>query len=878
MKMMYHLSQEALEGITEFNVPKIFRKELLPFQQNAVQIAAHHLYKRGGVMIGDVVGLGKTITAAALAKIFLDDFSHQSLILCPPNLKDMWQSYNLKYQLSAYIMSHGEVHKLADTIRYQIVIIDESHNFRNRSGKGYNAVLDYIDRNSSKVVLLTATPYNKSYLDMAGQLRLFVDEEADLGITPEQYIEKIGGPVQFEAQHQVKPNTLAAFEKSDLPDDWTDLMRLFLIRRTRSFIKKYYTKKDENGNVYLEFSDGRRQYFSKRKPKNVPYYFDVNDKTDQYAILYSESSVDIINNLHLARYGLGNKKYEDKSALKSITEEESKIKNNMSRAGKQLTGFARTNLFKRLESSGYSFLISICRHILRNYLFVFAMENNMPFPVGKQDGKTINDIIYTDEDFEEGSEKFITEINDYKKMAEDYYNSLQDKKERYEWIRSSLFNELLKKDLLEDCDELRKILYKSKIWKEEDDRQLNALHKLITKEHADEKVLIFTEYSDTANYLFNALNRRGVKNIECATGSNHNTTELAWRFSPKSNEKKVDDEIRVLISTDVLSEGQNLQDAHIVVNYDLPWAIIRLIQRAGRVDRIGQQSDIINCYSFLPENGIETIINLRHRLKQRIAENAETVGSDEIFFPGDPVNIKDLYNEKSGIFDEEDQIDVDLSSYCYQIWRKGIEDNPTLTKIISSLPDVVYATKKTADDPKQMQGGVIVYAKTPDDNDNLTWIDENGKIVTQSYYRILRALECNANEEPLHRADNHHELVKTGLGYISENTKKIGGQLGRPTGARYRTYTRLTSWLEKNKGTLFVTEEIKRAHQDIYEFPLQNAAKEALNRALKTGANDDDIASLVVSLRDQNKLSAMPDKEHIAGEPRIICSMGLKQG
>src|SRR5205085_11089147 len=131
------------------------------------------------------------------------------------------------------------------------------------------------------------------------------------------------------------------------------------------------------------------------------------------------------------------------------------------------------------------------------------------------------------------------------------------------------------------------------------------------------------------------LNKRGLKQVECVTGDTESPTDSAHRFSPQSNDKTgisgTDKEIRVLISTDVLSEGQNLQDAHIILNYDLPWAIIRLIQRAGRVDRIGQKAEQILCYSFLPEDGIEQIINLRRTLTTRIKENAEVVGSDETF-------------------------------------------------------------------------------------------------------------------------------------------------------------------------------------------------------------------------------------------------------
>ena len=132
------------------------------------------------------------------------------------------------------------------------------------------------------------------------------------------------------------------------------------------------------------------------------------------------------------------------------------------------------------------------------------------------------------------------------------------------------------------------------------------------------------------------LQARGLQAVEGVTGDSADPTELAWRFSPVSNNKRDKispaNELRVLVATDVLSEGQNLQDAAIVVNYDLPWAIIRLIQRAGRVDRIGQQSDTIYCYSFLPAEGVERLIRLRERVLQRLKQNAEVVGTDEAFF------------------------------------------------------------------------------------------------------------------------------------------------------------------------------------------------------------------------------------------------------
>jgi hypothetical protein len=506
MKIAYHLSQEARAGLAEFSVPKPFRKVLLSFQQNAVQVAARYLHKRGGVMIGDVVGLGKTITATALAKMFEDDFGYQTLIICPPNLQEMWKDYKLEYCLRAEIMSLGEVqNKLKHTRPFRIVIIDESHNLRNRDGRRYRAIHEYLYHAGSKVILLTATPYNKRYLDMGSQLRLFLDEDAGLGISPDRYIKEIGGKVEFEAQHQVKDTSLAAFEKSEYAEDWSNLMRLFLVRRTRSFIKNNYAVTDPaNGRKYIEFpgeAEGEiiKSYFPDRIPAKVQYPFKKSDTEDQYARLYSSEVVTIINHLHLPRYGLGHKDYEDKEAIKTMSGEEAKIKDNLAKAGRQLRGFARTNLFKRLESSGYSFLLSISRHILRNYLFIYAIENALKFPVGKQEGDIISDILYTDEDPESGGvDRFITSEAEYMRLAKDYYVILSNQKQKYQWIRSALFNERFKKNIEADITKLLKILEKGKSWDQSKDRQLNALYNLVTQKYSNEKVIVFTQYSDTA--------------------------------------------------------------------------------------------------------------------------------------------------------------------------------------------------------------------------------------------------------------------------------------------------------------------------------------------------------------------------------------------
>jgi len=885
LKIAYHLSREARTGINEFNLPKIFQKELLEFQQKAVLIAAHHLHKRGGVIIGDVVGLGKTITASALAKLFEDDFFLETLIICPKNLMKMWEDYKYKYQLRAEIIPQSNVqNKLPNLRRYRLVIIDESHNLRNEQGSRYRAIKSYLEENESKVILLSATPYNKTYLDLSNQLRLFISDDKDLGISPEQYIESIGGSVQFNVRHtETFIRSIKAFEKSCFADDWRELMRLYLVRRTRSFIKNNYAKTDEtNGRKFLTFADDSRSYFPERIPKRVKYDFNPNDEKDIYAKLYSSKVVDAIKTLDLPRYGLGSKQYLTEKPLSKLTKEEEIIIQNLSHAGKRLIGFCRTNLFKRLESSGYSFLISLSRHILRNYVFVYAIQNNLPLPIGENISHNLDDFLEDDDIDNDGEDNknlnLILEEETYLQKAKELYELFESNgfKNRFDWIRSEFFAPSLMQSLIDDSKKIINILCIGKDWNPDEDRQLNALHKLLTKTHINEKILVFTQFADTAKYLTEQLKKRGITQIECVTGEDANPTDLAWRFSPNSNQKpelKGSQELRVLISTDVLSEGQNLQDAHIILNYDLPWAIIRLIQRAGRVDRIGQKAENIFCYSFFPEDGIEKIINLRKRLTQRIKENAYVVGSDETFFDGDPINLPDLYNEKSGILDvDDDDTEVDLASLAYQIWKNATDEDSSLKKLIPELPNVIYATKHNDQTPEKE--GVIVYTRASEENDMLTWVDSNGKIITQSQHTILKAAQCTPNTEPKYKLENHHNLVEKGIEFIREDEKNTGGSLGKKTGVKYRVYMRLDRYCKEYEGTLFVNEQLKKAVDDIYKYPLKEFGRDTLNRQLKAGISDEQLAGLVVSLREEDKLANISEDEQYR-EPKIICSLGL---
>jgi len=272
---------------------------------------------------------------------------------------------------------------------------------------------------------------------------------------------------------------------------------------------------------------------------------------------------------------------------------------------------------------------------------------------------------------------------------------------------------------------------------------------------------------------------------------------------------------------------------------------------------------------------VENLIHLRARVRQRLHENAEVVGTDEAFFEDEREKQKlvDLYNEKAGILDGDAETEVDLASYAYQIWKNALDRFPDLQKTIPELPPVVYSTRPheaTATKPH----GVLVYLRTADGNDALAWVDKDGNNVTESQFEILKAAECSPDTPAMARQENHHELVKKGVEVAAVEAKSVGGQLGRPSGARFRTYERLKRYADHIKDTLFDTPQLAKTIEEIYRYPLRQSAIDTLNRQLRTGITDEKLSELVMALRDDDRLCIVHEEEQTQ-EPQIICSLGL---
>ena len=910
LKMAYHLSEVNREGERAFKLPKNMQGILLDFQEAAISHTAQKLHQRGGVLLGDVVGLGKTLMATAVARIFQEDRGSTALIICPPKLQDMWQWHVDKYELAAKVSSMGKANELENEFPRRLVIIDESHNLRNRESKRYAAIRNYITRFEPQpmVLLLTATPYNKHYTDLSNQLRLFLDEGADLRVRPEQYFQAQAAQGydenDFVGQFQVSPRSLRAFEKSEFADDWRDLMRHFLVRRTRQYIIRNFAKFDEEKKRYYVTLNGQPSYFPNREPHTLTFALDEHDPNDPYARLYTERAVGIIENLSLARYGLTNYLIDD--ADKGATPTEKVTLENLNRAGRRLIGFHRTNLFKRLESSGLSFLISLQHHITRNMVTLHALHEGLPVPIGSLSAALL-DTAVSDEDSDVDLQDFLEtpsdngsddpliepatpytfspDLHHYTERARRLYAQYSaNLRDRFSWLPALFFTPELAEDLHTDISALLSLLQVASRWLPERDTKLGALHALITQTHPREKVLVFTQFADTARYLGEQLKRQGVHNLEVATGGATDPVALARRFSPKSNGglRAGETALRALIATDVLGEGQNLQEGHIVVNYDLPWAIVRLIQRAGRVDRIGQEHDTILVYSFMPAEGVERIIRLRSRLFTRLQQNQEVIGTDESFFGEDVTSaFRDLYAERRGVLDgigSEGIEDNDLSSQAFQVWNSASEAD---RHIAEKLPALVTAARALPDaavrsgDPQ----GVITYLRYPDTTDAIVRVDDAGNVVSQSLTASFRAATCSPDTAALEPPKEGFDWIAKAAEHALREHTQLGGQLGDRRSTRRKVYERLKLYREhvKRNSPLLadaILDGLEPAFNALTLFPLKEGARDALSRQMNLGVKDDDLAKMLVELYEAERLAHITEETE-QPEPQIVCSLAL---
>ncbi|MBW1973044.1 MAG: hypothetical protein JRI44_09480 [Deltaproteobacteria bacterium] len=599
IKTLYELQKDdiSFEDKPSSDLPSS-EVDLANFQHDAVKRIYSRLKNYNGVLIADSVGLGKTW----IAKKIIEDFGFyrrkRFLVVCPasvdeplwrPALKDIGLSENIIHQeeLGREGLNFDEFNKKLgfNLDELALIIIDESHNFRNPLSNRYENLFTFIEKASKKtnpkILLLTATPMNNTHWDLYFQLMLIAKNNKRIFVKEGIYdLEK-------------------KFKRADKGDieQLADILQTIAIRRTRQYIKKNYPDakyKDKNGGwVSIKFP--------KRRLEEINYSLD-----DTYQGLYYKIAEKIEKDLTLAYYRL--------EEYKIVGERDEMELGRM----KALGGILQTILLKRLESSVYAFRKSIQTQI--DFLLTFKDLF--------EEGKILRKKIYN---------KYILSLEE---ETEDRDSLIEEMKRNLESINIKEYDtDKFFNDLDNDIaifNQIKELI--STIKKDQDTKLMELKKKLI--EYKDKgKILLFSFYADTIDYIYDSLNDdpqflyKFGKKFEKITGN----------FSTSRRKRIIDDflesDLDLLLSTDILSEGQNLQRAKMVINYDLHWNPVRMIQRAGRIDRIGSPFDEIFIYNFYPEKELESLLELVGILQKKIEMINDTIGLDASVL-GEKINPK----------------------------------------------------------------------------------------------------------------------------------------------------------------------------------------------------------------------------------------------
>ena len=890
MKVCYELSEDARYGEQDYSLAPRLEHMLMDYQKSAAHTLARRLMRRGGTMLGDVVGLGKTLTAIAVASMLQNEGNMRVLVLCPKNLEQMWNQhlgeYDVVGKVVRYSMAAAELPELA---RYQLVICDESHNLRNENTQVWRAIKEYVTRNESRVLLLTATPFNLSFSDVKAQLSLYLDEDADLGITPEAALKKY---VQKFDKLEGNLSTLRAFEISEEPEDWRTLMSDHLVRRTRAYTKRQAPKEmwtSPDGLVtkersYLELSTGKF-YYPDWVSQPVSHSFKADDPA---RFMEDDRTLDDLRDLRLPRYNIS--AYDNPRAHHTP---EDKAIIEAARSGRgNVRGFVLSGLYKRLSSSGYSFIESLKRQLIRNEVWMYALDHQQPIPTGSfsDDQLGLTDSDATDEAFE------VLHVHDLQQnLGEVYEKLVQSAPAQTKWVSSTVFTSRLRDDLQRDSELIRGMLNRFGLWSVETDSKLHALRDLIEQKHANDKVLVFTEYKDTAYYIAEGLRQLGVENVAAVAGDTDDPASYARRFSPVSNRVPTEQasdaeapalkgpELRVLVATDVLSEGQNLQDAHVVVNYDLPWAIIRLIQRAGRVDRVGQVHHEVNVY-LISHQTVERTLKLRSRIRERLASAAEAFGADQAFFTdmsSDDDAARTLEDFYSGNLDssEPDEEGIDAVSEAAERWADFAKKYPEEAERIVKMQDKRLATRalrpESSVHPGDGNAQMVSYVRTNADIDlfAVRSYDPATDSVKESMVPPAKALGLFYAERStpgVLTSSEEYDLQQRLTGYV---LRQEGTTRGKLRGVRRQVWNRFygadnTASLE----TMGLQPQEVKVLDKLYHYPLRRQAESELRHMLRRKADNRSLLDALLRMQQDDELLV---KEAEMQAARVVCSLAI---
>ena len=879
MKTLYELVKDRLEGDDEGDIlwEADITKQLADFQKVAVQQAVQIIRDYGGTFVSDVVGLGKSYVGAAIVKYFERIEHARPLIICPAPLVEMWERYNEVYQLNARVLSmgvlregdggqdegaHGIASTILDDVRYRdrnFVLVDESHNFRHPNTQRYK-VLETFLTTGRRCCFLTATPRNKSAWDIYHQIKLFhPDDITDLPIDP--------------------PNLRTYFRQIEKGErNLPDLLRDILIRRTRNHILRWYgfdeeTNQPVDPSQFQEYLDGHRkayvivgekkQFFPKRVLETISYNIE-----DTYQGLYfklrehlgkprgSRLHASSNGELTYARYGLWNYVIGAKQKQEPYT--------NLQRSGINLRGLMRVLLFKRFESSVYAFKGTVRRLLKVHERFLEALKGGI-VPAGDE----AQDILYEPNEAEE----------------QDLIEALRLVSERYDIADFKI--EALRTDIEHDIQLLRGLLELVSPITAAQDAKLQILKKRLTEPPFNEgKCLIFTQYADTARYLFENINPNGKReDIDVIYSGDKSKERVVGRFAPKANPEyrfqRGESELSTLIATDVLAEGLNLQDGDKIINYDLHWNPVRLIQRFGRIDRIGSEHDVIYGFNFLPETGIEQNLGLRQILRHRIQEIHDTIGEDAaILDKSEQLNEAAMYaiyegeGEQLSLFeDAEDEKAIDLNE-AEEILRQLRREDPAEYERIANLRDGIRTAISKG------SKGTYLFCQAGR-YQQLFLLDESGGIISRDIARILNQIQC---EPELSRGE-----LPTDYNAVIMGVKRLFTQEIRDLQSE-RKYTRSLKpaqrYVLKELQLIFANapDEDVSAQASKLEKAFRGSITTAVNRELnllrRNGVTGDALLQNLRHLYRQHNMGEWDTRQQNAqfeneAVPKVICSAAL---
>ena len=730
LKTLYTLVKDRLADSRHARL--LWEAEMPPladFQRVAVEQARRILSTANGVFISDVVGFGKTFIGAALLKHWNLYENAYAVVICPRSLVAMWENMLAKYGIWGTVLSLGALSQrgserlLLDDPKYSnagIVLIDESHNLRSPGTQRYQTLQRFTQ--SRPCILLTATPRNTSAWDVYHQVKLWHPDDRTTLLDPPN------PPNLAEYFNKVEPRNGSQSSAS-----MRDLLDKILIRRTRRHVLEFYGESDAADRRFVRVQ-GKPMYFPDRRLETVSYSIEATYGAQVYAAIR-----DLLSDLSYARYTLYGFVLPPYRKLTHYQ----KLKT----ASGTLRGLMRILLFKRFESSVAAFRATLNRLQMIHRRFVEALDAGF-IPAGEDaqailyDTDSLTDFADLEDDLREASQEYQIE----------HFNA--------DALRQAIAADLLIFERMAGLIE--------PITPELDDK-LIALQTMLRSGRdtygallpgtlTTGKVLIFTEYSDTAQYLYENLRSIvGEKDIRKVDSGTRDMLDVVGRFAPRANRYTLatpGSELRVLVTTDVLSEGLNLQDGDHLINYDLHWNPVRLIQRVGRVDRLGSLHERVHAFNFLPETGVEQQLGLQERLAQRIQDIHNTIGEDSyILSRSEQLNEEAMYAIYQGdaaVLDQQEGDDEPFSLLEAETIIRQLRDNdPDRFERIRTMPDGVRSSRASLDQP-----GTFVLCEAQDKRGEtryrrLFFVDNAGKTITNELPTIIRAIRCALDEERL---------------------------------------------------------------------------------------------------------------------------------